>query len=292
MFTVQFLPHRQLQVGQAFFQQWLPGYMEFGGAYHSQSYQFAASRRRRRANVILQNYFEELYYYGRSQYLLINLEILWRRDYQMFLANNLWPGATPFASVFTDLAGLLSPNGAISSYICFQSMSNFYMQHFDEMIDMSPQTALVCFNALDWMGRSMDDLCTIAGQHISFLRELEELQVPYLFRDRTLELLANVRDQYLPHYGCRHRNPWHHDHGFKGRGTAHMYCKPHVAFAGLPQFILPQLLLPGIELPRRTANILGPVRRSLFIGGGRGLSRADLGIDRPTQQPFRRLRWL
>ena len=78
------------------------------------------------------------------------------------------------------------------------------MRHFPDMLDVSPQTAMICFSALDWMGHPMGDVCATVGQDMGcMLDAMEEFPLPFPLRPHTEELLDEMMAG-----GRRSRMPW------------------------------------------------------------------------------------
>ena len=207
--NVQFLPGHGMQVPRPFLTQYLPGYLQHGrGAVHfTKDFHVRHGGGSWTAASILQQHHEELHYYGSSQALSISLEKLWKKYVRHRLRYDAGHPRAPFASIFVDLALYLSPDGEVSSDYAWRTMSNFFLRHFDEMLDFSPHLTLICFNALDWMAHDMADVCAIVGQELSFLQEWEDFVTPFPFREHTLELLDEVRGRHVPYR--RTADPWH-----------------------------------------------------------------------------------
>ena len=205
--NIQFLPRRSLQVSPTFFQYYLPGYAGRRDGVCFQKEDMARTGRGfRKAARMVQEHLEELHYYGTSNSFSRGLEKSWSKDCDYFLIGTTWRRSAPFASIFADLARCLAPDGKASKYF-FRIMSNFLIRNFNDMMKISPQTAMICFNALDWMGHDMADICAVVGQEVSLFQELDDFDVPFPFRPHTLELLDEVSGRPVPYR--RRMDPWY-----------------------------------------------------------------------------------
>ncbi|KAI4155199.1 MAG: hypothetical protein LQ340_001152 [Diploschistes diacapsis] len=288
--SVRFLPGRGFEAGRNFLQQHLPGYLRNGrrGVHYPRDSYMMHGRGSRKAAAILQDHFEELYDCGTSQVLPRSLEKLWKRDYKCLINRDMWPRAAPFASVFTDLACFLTPDGEISSDYSFRTLSNFFLRNFDDMMEVSPQTALICFNALDWMNQPMADICAVVGREMSFIQEIDEFPSPFPFRKHTLELLDEVNGRYVPYH--REVEPWNPFSNSSGIAVRNAHHRPRLALDDPRQNRALQLPWHGGfhngQMDRHRGSSVWNRQNLLGFGGGGGSRDEHAGIG--YTQPYHR----
>ncbi|MCJ1328993.1 hypothetical protein MMC10_005670 [Thelotrema lepadinum] len=292
---IQFLPNRIFQAPAPFLQQYLPGHLTHGrtGAYYPKSWSAHTGRGSRRAASILQSHVEELYYTGTSSIFPRALEKLWLRDHDLFTSGSTWArphsSRAPFSSVFADLALLLSPDGELSSEYFFRIMANFLIRSFADMLDVSPQTAMICFSALDWMGHGMADVCATVGRDVGDLLEaMEDFPMPFPLRECTEGLLDEVQGSGSGSYYRRpYRDPWCFPEE-DGRGV---YAVPRrarmpLALGGVGRARGMGLLMPAGGYGSRPASYLAPRsyytptfgRQNLLMGTGNGYQGGHVGL--------------
>ena len=162
------------------------------------------NRGERKALNLAIEHSAELQDYGYSDIIPSTLGKLWRQEIKNTYGHDLRQPRVSFKTVFVGLASLVTPPDNESHYLFFWLLARFLSLHFDEMIQLSPETAYICLNALNGMGHPMKDMYRNLGGNLSWLTDMEDFPLPFAWQPEALEMLEGIRRSQL--LSCS-RNP-------------------------------------------------------------------------------------